>query len=226
MSIGYGYGSEWHLLRWMGRHRQEFDRRVLAAIGLGEAQLDWLDCGWNRRAVWPDAEIAGLDFLPAHDAVRARWTNLWPQTGNLPNWDAVGQVSKNDVPADWLLVEAKAHIGELKSDCKAKPNGGRPQISTFLDQAKQALGVPGSQDWLQGHYQSANRIANLHFLQQNGVSARLLFVYFTGDHRPGWSCPIDQQAWQPALAKVKAHLGLPAGHPIQSRIHEVYLPVA
>jgi len=31
--IGYGHGSEYHLLRWMGRHRHAFDSAVLAAVG-------------------------------------------------------------------------------------------------------------------------------------------------------------------------------------------------
>jgi len=225
MSIGYGYGSEWHLLRWMGRHRQEFDQRVLAAIGHGKAQLDWLDCTLAPGATWLDAEIKGLDFLPAGDSVRARWEQEWPQTGNVPNWDAVGRLH-GDGSTDWLLVEAKAHIGELKSSCGAKKNGGLLLIEKFLDEAKQALGVPASHDWLKGHYQLANRVANLHFLRANGISARLLLLYFTGDHRPGWRCPKDQQEWQPALQKAKAHLGLPSGHGLASRIHELYLPVA
>lgn len=226
MSIGYGYGSEWHLLRWMGRHRQEFDRLVLAAIGNGAAALDWLDSAWNRGAVWPDAEIKGLDFLPVAHPARIDWEQKWPQTGNVPNWDAVGRLLLGDGSTEWVLVEAKAHVGELKSSCGAKANGGRPLIKRFLDDAKQALGVPVSHDWLTDHYQYANRVANLHFLQANGVSARLLMICFTGDRRPGWSCPVNQQAWQPALQKAKAHLGLSSGHGLANRIHELYLPVA
>lgn len=223
MSIGCGYGSEWHLLRWMGRHRDQLDRHVLARVGNGAERIDWVDCGWSGGGS-PDAEVKGLDFLPQADPARMRWSSAWPQTGNVPNWDAVGRLHRGGT-TEWLLVEAKAHIAELTSHCGAKPHGGRPKIEAFLDDAKQALGVPSGHDWLTGHYQLANRIAHLHFLQANGVPARLLLLYFTGDERKGWNCPKVEQEWQPALQKAKAQLGLPPSHGLANRIHELFLPV-
>ena len=39
--MGYGYGSELHLLRWMGRHRNKFNDEVSKAIGVkGEKILN------------------------------------------------------------------------------------------------------------------------------------------------------------------------------------------
>ena len=127
---------------------------------------------------------------------------------------------------EWLLVEAKAHIDELESSCGAKPHGGRPKIETFLDRAKQHLGVQPNCDWLNGHYQYANRLATLSFLDKFGVSARLVFIYFTGDHHLGWSCPPDASGWQQDLIGMKSLLGLPAIHPLSGRIHDLFLRVA
>jgi hypothetical protein len=46
--MGYGYGSECHLLRWMGRHRKAFDVAVLSAIKREGSKIDWLDFNFKR----------------------------------------------------------------------------------------------------------------------------------------------------------------------------------
>ena len=82
-------------------------------------------------------------------------------------------------------------------------------------------------DWLTDYYQAANRIAVLWFLLEHGVPARLLNVYFVGDKRgSGRSCPMTPTEWKPALDAQSKHLGLPPGHPLESRMHTLYLPVA
>ena len=110
--MGYGYGSECHLLRFLGRHRRLLNRRILGVVG-GES-VDWLDLGFKPSKAWPDAEIKGLDFLPQDHPARAAWKQWWPQGRGIHNWDAVGQVRFGDVE-EWLLVEAKANMEELKS---------------------------------------------------------------------------------------------------------------
>lgn len=224
--VGHGYGSEWQLLRWMGRHRTEFDRRVLHAVGQPESRVKWLDHGVDPGREWPDIEPKGLSFLPDGDPVRAKWESQWPQSGNVPNWDAVGLIEGKDGYREWLLVEAKAHTGELVSSCGARSHGGLPRIEHFLAEAKIHLGAPSSCDWLTGNYQYANRVATLSFLVRQGLPARLLFLYFTGEHHQGWDCPADAHGWQASLSQVKAHLGLSAGHAIADFIHDLFLPVA
>src|SRR5690349_3031206 len=111
--MGYGYGSECHLLRWMGRHRQAFDRAVCAALGRPTGTLRWLDFGFDARKDWPDAELKGLEFL--QDAtLMERWSAWWPQRRGIHNWDAVAWFFA-DSGAKLVLVEAKAHVAELRS---------------------------------------------------------------------------------------------------------------
>lgn len=43
--IGHGYGSEWHLLRYLGRHRNLLDNAVRDATRCG--RFDWLDFGFD-----------------------------------------------------------------------------------------------------------------------------------------------------------------------------------
>lgn len=45
--IGNGYGSEFHLLRWMGRHRGLFNQRVSTAVGRPGSVIKWMDFGFD-----------------------------------------------------------------------------------------------------------------------------------------------------------------------------------
>lgn len=220
--IGHGYGSEWHLLRYLGRHRAALTRRILEEVG-GES-LQWPDAPFASKAPF-DAEWKGVDFLPEGHPGRAVWVKTWPQTGNVPNWDAVGLLTRNSAP-EWLLIEAKAHLHETRSSCTAKPHGGLEDIKSALGVVKQALGAAGACDWLNGYYQFCNRVALLHFLQTQEISARLLFIYFTGDEGDTRRCcPQDSAGWSAELRRLEEHVGLPPGHALADRIHKLFVPV-
>ncbi len=222
-TMGKGYGSECHLLRCLGRHRARLD----AAVGrvISAEFVRWLDYPFDPTNAWPDGEWKGLDFLPDNEPAKKAWADFWPQRGNAPNWDAVGYVVV-DGQDEWLLVEAKAHLKEIRSSCTAKPKGGLRKIRKAMDQTKRVLGVPKDRDWLNRYYQFCNRVAVLQFLASQGVPARLLFIYFTGDKgNERRSCPKNEMEWKPALAAQDAHVGLPAGNPLADRIHKLFLPV-
>ncbi len=171
-----------------------------------------------------DGEWKGLDFLPDDLPAKDDWRKFWPQTGNVPNWDAVGWLQQGP-QMDLLLVEAKAHVEEIQSRCGAKEQGGLSRIRSAFQEAKAAFGVQGDPDWLEPHYQYCNRLAALHFLMRHGVSARLVFIYFLGDNNPHGGCPLDEAAWQAVLEPMKAQLGLTGGSQLERRVHEVFLPV-
>jgi hypothetical protein len=221
--MGSGYGSECHLLRFMGRHRNLLDQRILTSVGGDD--INWLDFGFNPSRPWPDAEIKGLDLLCPDDPALAAWRQWWPQGRGIHNWDAVGKVRFGGLE-EWLLVEAKANLEELCSDCKATSPTNRPKIERALAETKKALGVPEDRDWLHGYYQFCNRVAVLYFLTQHGIPARLLHLYFLGDRGdPRRTCPYDEEGWQAALRAQEEHVGLPAGHRLQARMHKLFLPI-
>ena len=89
--IGYGYGSECHLLRWMGRHR---DQRVSAAVGKPCSMINWMDFKFNKRKLWPDSELRGLEFLYDRPNLKAKWQEFWPTGRGIHNWDAVGWIGE------------------------------------------------------------------------------------------------------------------------------------
>ena len=221
--IGSGYGSECHLLRFFGRHRQYLNGRIAESVG-GEI-VEWLDFRFAPNADWKDAELKGLDFLSHDSSLQTAWRDSWPQGSGIQNWDAVGRINV-DSEESWLLVEAKANLEEIRSSCAAKPEGGRGQIEATLAGVKADLGVPTERDWLKGYYQFCNRVAVLHFLLSHSVPARLLFVYFVGDDTPGRTCPKTEAEWGEDLATQERHVGIPPAHPIRDRIHKVFLRVA
>ena len=220
--IGFGYGSEWHLLRYLGYHRNLLNESVMGATGADS--LEWLDSPFDSKAAFLDSEWKGLDFLSANSPARNALGDFWPQSGNVPNWDAVGHITFAG-EQEWLLVEAKAHVGELQSACKAKGNGGLPMIKAALDETKRVMEIDPETNWLTPYYQYANRMAWLRFLVNHGVSARLLFVYFLGDTVPNKICPSTTEEWTQALKTMYRHLGLIGSSHLEQRVHRVFLPV-
>jgi hypothetical protein len=222
--MGHGYGSEWHLLRYMGRHRRELDRRILAETG-GE-EIEWLDFRFDPSAPFGDRELRGVEFLPPEHRARIGWATFWPTRGNAQNWDAIGRL-RRDGATEWLLVEAKGNLEELRSSCGAKAGeAGAVLIAQTFARTKRRLGVDPARDWLNGYYQYANRLAVLDFLNEENEPARLLFIYFTGDKNGERNCPPEAAGWREALAEQDRHLGLGDGHPLSQRVHKLFLPAA
>lgn len=137
--IGYGYGSEWHLLRYLGRHRDLLTRRVLDEIG-GHS-IEWRDGLFHQKPPF-DAEWKAADFLPATHPARIQWLQFWPQSGNTPNWDAIGVLTANG-EREWLLVEAKGNLQELRSTA-CSPAGSRKPLAPSSRRPGQGCGRPGS----------------------------------------------------------------------------------
>ena len=227
--IGYGYGSEWHMLRWLGRHRHELNQKICTKLNRSAAQLEWLDFlhASKPKSLGRDREYVGINFLPAksHPSIHSKWKTFWPSSGNSQNWDAVGKLTSSTGESEWLLVEAKANTQEIISSCGALAHGDLPHIQSSLDVVKAKVGATASVDWLNDYYQYANRLATLHFLISNHINAHLIFIYFCGDSCPRKDCPIDEKGWAPALAKQDAHLKLPTKHIYSDYIHKIFLNV-
>ena len=222
--IGSGYGSECHLLRWMGRHRNLFDERVSNAVGRPGAPINWLDFGFAPKKLWPDAELRGLEFLYDRLGLKAAWDKFWPTGGGIHNWDAVGWIG-DEPEQELLLLEAKAHVDEMETSCGAGLASTR-KIELAFNEVKGSLGASPEADWIRGYYQAANRIAALYFVQREHVPARLLFVYFLGDRVPGRECPRTAVEWKPAITAQWEHLGLALGHCLANRVHGLFLPIS
>lgn len=215
------HGSAFHLLRHMGRFRNQFDQALLKAIGSGES-IKWVDFTCRNQK---DCEVEGLSFLPKEQYAKtlAKWKSRWPQSGTQPTWDAVGWLQPaNEV----ILLEAKANVSELSSSRVAKHRVSKEKISRFLRNTIRNIGAQADNKWYKEYYQYANRLAVLDFLHSEGIPARLVYVYFCGDTGPKNKIrPESQEKWQPYLDQVESYLGIQAGHSLKDRVHQVFLPV-
>ena len=144
--LGNGYGSECHLLRWMGRHRNHLDKRVSAAVGRPGDPITRLDFNFAPNKKWPDAELRGLEFLYDRPGLKAAWDKFWPTRGGVQNWDAVGWIG-NGQDAELLLVEAKANVEEMRSDCHATSPNSIRKIERAFEATQESLGAASGSDW-------------------------------------------------------------------------------
>jgi hypothetical protein len=140
----------------LGRHRYYFDRVVCGATGVDH--VEWLDfpSGEMRQdkeghILW-DREWHHFQFLPDGDRARSAWDGAWPTHRTGHNWDAIGKL-RYATKMEWLLVEAKANLEELSSDCGATDADSIKLIRTTLDRTKVALGAPETCDWMRPYYQ-------------------------------------------------------------------------
>ena len=111
--IGAGYGSEFHLMRYLARYRNRLNRRIEEKAD-GHV-IEWLDFvpgkseEYNMRVPCkpklPDHELIGIEFLKdEYPRVVEKWWSFWPQRGNQQNWDAVAKMTI-DGRNHWLLLE-------------------------------------------------------------------------------------------------------------------------
>jgi hypothetical protein len=156
---------------------------------------------------------AFLEKVGAGD-LAADLAKFWPRHG--PQWDALGCSDAGDI----LLVEAKAHIGELCSPATAASEPSRAMIESALAETAAHLGAKPIAEWTNAFYQLANRIAHLYFLRKRGKSAWLILVNFTGD--AAMNGPASRAEWEAAY-KVALHvLGLNSRHALARFIVDVY----
>jgi len=222
--IGYGYGSEWHLLRYLGYHRGALDAAVKCLMG-DVREIEWFDFRFDPTRKYLDAELKGVEFLMDDESAKQTWPDFWPTSGNPPNWDAVGLLTLTTNNLAWLLVEAKAHLNEIDSSCGAKNPGSVAMIDLALRQTKCACGVAEDRDWITRYYQYANRLAVLYHFNRHAPGARLLNIYFTGDHNPNAECPQHPEQWRLALKARDSYLGLAGNSPLEARVYSLFLPV-
>ncbi|OPL19583.1 MAG: hypothetical protein AVO35_09710 [Candidatus Aegiribacteria sp. MLS_C] len=219
------YGSAWHLLRFLGYHRELLNDRVCAATGI--SAIKWLDFGFAREN--GDSGLSGMDFLRGGNSREEKaleaWKGFWPRSVTLHPWDAVGKVLAFDGSTEWILVEARAHVQELHSSCGAVSPGSLERISGVVSRTAVSLGVEFSESWMSEYYQYASRLVVLDFLETRGVMARLVCICFCGDRRPdGLFCPSSEREWRPALQRMYSRLGLSeSGNGIMKRVHHVFL---
>ena len=168
--IGFGYGSEYQLMRFLGRHRNELNKSIKELTGLKE-EIVWFDF---LRSGLLDKEILNVDFVESNE-IKEKWNNKWPTNNNKNgiNWDAIGLSGDT-----FILVEAKAHEKELNQAMGAKNKESVKKIHKAFYELCSKYDIEYNDSWIKDHYQLANHLVALDFLNSNGYKAILLNVFF------------------------------------------------
>lgn len=224
--MALGYGSEFHLLRWLGRHRNEFDNRIKKLLEFDN--VIWLDFDFDSSKLIPDNELIGISFLdkdPNYRELLATWKREWPQTGNKMNWDLVGYSIQNDKKT-WILIEAKAHIDELKQKCGSSSDHSKNKIKCALETAAENYNVKFDENnsWMEQYYQLANRIYILDLLMRHNIETKLVNIYFIGDKVfKSRKSPQNEQEWETPINDMKKYLGINNAHSLP--IYDLFLHI-
>ena len=59
--MSLGYGSEYHLLRFLGHHRQYLNNTILDALDKKNEIIEWLDYPMNTNRASLDGELKGIE---------------------------------------------------------------------------------------------------------------------------------------------------------------------
>ena len=147
---------------------------------------DWRPEGFAHTA---EAQLGYADqFLTAdRRAALTQWWLAVPRRANTPNWDLVSTCQVAGQKQGLLLVEAKAHAGELSAAGKTltkRPSANSAQndqrIRAAIAEANTRLGGP-AQGWhltADTHYQMSNRFAWAWKLADLGVPVVLVYLGF------------------------------------------------
>lgn len=187
--IGYGYGSEWQLLRFLGHHRESLNKAISKQTGI-EGDFHWLDFGFGDRSksISGDKEIKGISFLKELEFIdNALYQEIETEyksynigkINTWQSWDAILVVNKAI-----YLIEAKAHTAELSS---GEDNGGKSSAKILQYMKEQLPEFPVSEEWMKEYYQFANRLATTALLNKHlnkaGIIVKTMGIYFVNGYQ-------------------------------------------
>lgn len=186
-------GSRQHILNWLEdpdflEQLNEMIRPSGAAVSRADI---WRPLGWRDPAEAKlDREFAQAtgDLFDAE--ALERWWLAHPRGANVPNWDLAATCQIRGARG-LVLVEAKAHVGELDHAGKKEPgpedsensHRNHEKIRGAIATARDALQapVPGIAISIDHAYQFSNRVAHAWWLAQYGVPVVLLYLGFLAD---------------------------------------------
>jgi len=209
-------GSQKWIQKLINEKHQLLDSQIKEKLKIpDEEKIKWLsplksdEYAEYRDQAFLELLGARLETLPLE--------SFWPKRG--PQWDALGKSSSEKL----VLVEAKSHIPELFSTLRAKRKSSENKILESLAETKMALGSKTDFDWSKGFYQYANRLAILHLLKMNKLSAFFVNVYFVNDVEMNGPSTADE--WKGAIRLLHRCLGL-REHLLKKFAADIFVDVA
>lgn len=213
------HGSCLCLRRWIEVAPDEFAARTIAS-SVSLALSDLANLEWKSPLSAAGYYEYRDDFLKplALERHAGEVRRFWPATG--PQWDALALLHLR-AGRGVLLVEAKAHPAESRSNCAARDPASIAQIDAALGKVQRFMGAEGA-DWKTGAYQLANRLAFLYLLNEElQIPTWLALVHFVEDrsHRP-----TSLSEWVRVAAEPFRTLGLRPDSPLLEKVILSFVP--
>jgi hypothetical protein len=201
-------------LKWIQRavNSPEIINQLILSKIAGVTNIRWC----SPLAADKYAEYRDRGFLQCVGLERlaSELEKFWPNRG--PQWDALACCD----PPGVLLVEAKAHIGELCSPASQASSESLKRIQCALDGTAASMGAEPKVSWSEVFYQLTNRIAHLHFLRKHGIPAWLVLVNFIGDAE--MKGPSLEAEWRAAYKIVWHVLGISKPNKLSPYMVEIF----
>lgn len=175
----------------------------LAELSDGHASVDADRDYWRPRGLADPGEArlgATRGFLSTEqDGILLRWWLVHAQGATTPHWDILSTATIEGRHG-LLMVEAKAHASEIKTD--GKPPGNQEngvRIAAAIAEANAGLNksLPGWSLSCDSHYQLANRFAFAWKVASLGVAVVLVYLGFLNarDMADQGPCFLTAESW-------------------------------
>ena len=218
-------GSRLYLQEYMAHAQDELSELMIAA---SPSLLAFVDSKtkieWKSPLVEDDfyeyrddfIKVLGLEQEKYQKATQAL-RKFWPKNG--PQWDGLAIATGDNGELGLLLVEAKAHITETKSDLKAESQVSIDLINQSMAITQGYYGLKQT-NWTQNHYQLGNRIAFLYFINELlRIPTWLVLVNFTD----GVYKTTSRGEWLAHYHEIYGDMGInPADHKLLNYVIQVF----
>lgn len=108
--------------------------------------------------------------------------HIWPRRG--PVWDGLAKAKGHNKEEIILLVEAKGHLSEMKSELRVTSSESRGVIQNTFQKFRQKNGIDEkyASVWENSYYQLANRLIYLDYLNHTlNIKTYLVLINFIDD---------------------------------------------
>ena len=216
--MAIGYGSEFQLLRYLGHHRNYLNSKIQEVLKI-EGDIKWFEYPVDENRDSMDGEYKGIECFekrPDYERIKSAWKQFWPQRGKAQNWDGIFTIGEK-----YYFVEAKAHIDEAHQECQA---GTDSRIIIKKAFEKTCKNKTLANKWLDSNcYQLANRLAFIHFCNENNIKADLVYICFYNGYRCNIKKNMDPDDGKWEIAMKKDFDTLELSNELKAMIHLVYI---
>lgn len=217
-------GSRLYLQQYMVNAKDKLSEMIIAAspslvtFAENKAKIDWKsplekEDFYEYRDDF--LKVLGLEYETYAEA-KMKLEQFWPKKG--PQWDGLAVVNGINGQKGFLLIEAKAHLDETKSDLKAVSDESVKIIEKSISRAQGYYEIQPN-DWTKHYYQLGNRIAYLYFMNEIlNIPTWLVLINFTdGEYKK-----TDLQEWLKHYNQIYINMGIHQNCKLLSKIIHVF----